>query len=135
MSNVVLSDDLFCLILDYFTDPNIIGLRQLVIENCSFHNMDKISAKIKDYIEDSKLMRIQLNNVHLSSRNFCIVSLGIGSRPSFQYFGVKDNEIAFIAKKCLDVLLKFHKETQFNLSGNPIEKDIKGKSGYSRCFA
>jgi len=32
------------------------------------------------------------------------------------------------------VLLKFHKETQFDFTGNPIEKDLKGKAAYSRCF-
>ena len=80
-------------------------------------------------------MRIELNEINISSRDFCIISLGIGSRSNFEYLSLKNNDIGFIAKKCLDVLLKFHKETHFNFSGNPIEKDIRNKAGYSRCFA
>ena len=49
--NASLSDDLFSLILDYFTEPNIMGLRELIIEKCSFSNMDKISERIKLFVE------------------------------------------------------------------------------------
>lgn len=80
-------------------------------------------------------MRVELNGVNLSSHNFCIITLGVGARSAFEYFGLQNNDIGFIAKKCLDVLLKFHRETQFNFSGNPIEKEIRGKSAYSHCFA
>lgn len=72
--------------------------------------------------------------MNISNRDFCIISLGIGARSNFEYLGLKGNQITEVARKCLDVLLKFHKETQFNFLGNPIEKEIKGKNSYSRCF-
>jgi len=48
---------------------------------------------------------------------------------------MRDNKVGEIAKKCLDVLLKFNKEVKLDLTNNPIEKEIKGKPGYNRCFA
>lgn len=70
----------------------------------------------------------------LKSKDFCLICLGIGTKGLFDYLSIKDNEITEVAKKCLDVLKKFHKETAFNFSGNPIEKQLKNKPGYEQCF-
>jgi hypothetical protein len=34
----------------------------------------------------------------------------------------------------LDVLMKFHKNLLFDFTGNPLEKELKGKSAYKRCL-
>jgi len=55
--------------------------------------MDKISIKIKEFIESTKLKKISLINIGLKSRDFCIICLGIGSRINFDYFNLKNNEV------------------------------------------
>lgn len=45
----------------------------------------------------------------MSSRDFCMICLGVGSRNSFGEISMRSNKIGEIAKKCLDVLLKFNK--------------------------
>lgn len=70
----------------------------------------------------------------MSSRDFCVICLGIGAKTSFSELSMRDNKVGEIAKKCLDVLLKFNKEVKIDLSLNPIEKELKGRMGYARCL-
>jgi hypothetical protein len=39
---------------------------------------------------------------------------------SFDHFSVRKNEIGELALRCLEVLMKFHKNLQFDFTGNPI---------------
>ena len=34
LSRAAMQDDMFCLMLDYFTEPNLIGVRELIVEKC-----------------------------------------------------------------------------------------------------
>jgi hypothetical protein len=60
--------------------------------------------------------------MNLTSRDFCVICLGVGARSAFHELSLRDNKIGEIAKKCLDVLLKFNKEVKIDLTNNPIEK-------------
>ena len=71
----------------------------------------------------------------MSSRDFCVICLGVGARNSFSELSMRENNVGEIARKCLDVLLKFNKEVKIDLSSNPIEGEIKGRSNYARCFS
>lgn len=64
-----------------------------------------------------------------------MICLGVGARSSFSELSMRENNVGEIARKCLDVLLKFNKEVKIDLSNNPIEGEIKGRINYARCFS
>jgi hypothetical protein len=95
---------------------------------------EKVVGKIREFIERTNVCRLALHNTDLSSKDFCVLCLGIGTKLSFDHFSLRNNEIGELAMRCLDVLMKFHKSLQFDFTGNPIEKELKGKSSYKRCL-
>lgn len=64
-----------------------------MIEKCQFINTERISERIKCFIEESKIQRVELTGLNLTSKDFCVISLGIGARSNFEYLGLKDNNI------------------------------------------
>jgi predicted polyphosphate/ATP-dependent NAD kinase len=80
------------------------------------------------------LTKVALHGTGLSSKDFCVLCLGIGSKLSFDHFSLRENNIGELAVRCLDVLMKFHKNLLFDFTGNPLEKELKGKSAYKRCL-
>jgi hypothetical protein len=79
-----------------------------------------MSAKIKEFIEKTNMNKAFLQRIGLKSKDFCVICLGIGTKASFDYLSLRENEIGEPAIKCLDVLMKFHKNTQFDFIGNPL---------------
>ncbi len=75
---------------------------------------------MKEFIENTMIYRVELTEMGMSSRDFCMICLGVGARNSFGEISMRDNKIGEIAKKCLDVLLKFNKEVKLDLASNPI---------------
>lgn len=53
---------------------------------------------------------------------------------SFDHLSLRGNDIGELAVRCLDVLMKFHKSLQFDFTGNPLERELKGRPGYKRCL-
>jgi hypothetical protein len=94
----------------------------------------KVIEKIKEFIERTSASRVAFHNTGLSSKDFCVLCLGIGAKLSFDHLSLRNNDIGELAMRCLDVLMKFHKNLQFDFTGNPIEKELKGKSNYKRCL-
>ena len=94
LTKVSLTEDLLSLLLDYFTETNMVGLRELIIERCSFANTDKIAERLKTFIEETKVMKVMLTSINLTNRDFCIISLGIGARTNFEYLGLRGNQIS-----------------------------------------
>jgi hypothetical protein len=105
-----------------------------VIEEVVFSSSEKMSSKIKEFIEKSKASKLVLNRLGLRSKDFCVICLGIGTKATFDYLSLRDNHIGELAIKCLDVLMKFHKTCQFDFTGNPLERELKGRTTYKRCL-
>lgn len=112
------------------------SLKSVTFCRLSTLNTEKLCLKLKELIEKSTVDQLIVSHMGLKARDMCLLCLGIGSRQSFSYLGLPNNQISEVGKKCVEVILKFHKETTLNLLGNPIEKAFKGvnKEMYARCF-
>lgn len=111
---------MFSAVLDFFTDKHCYSLTEIVIQKCNLGSTERVALRIKDFIKNSSVKRVELSEMKLSSRDFCVICLGVGARSSFGELSMRDNKVGEIAKKCLDVLLKFNKEVKIDLSNNPI---------------
>lgn len=84
-------------------------LQELAIEKSQIGNIERGCEKIRKFIEDSKITRLKLEGLGIGSKDFCVICLGIGTKGTFEWLNLKDNQIGDVARRCLDVLMKFHK--------------------------
>lgn len=135
ISGVAGCDDLISFLLDFFIRISNESVTELLIEDVKFLNMERMAKKIKEFIEKSAVTKLGLHRINLKSREFCLICLGVGPKLIFEHFSIKQNDINELSLKCLEVLMKFHKNTQFDFTGNPIEKDLRQKPSYKRCLS
>lgn len=110
-------------------------MTELLIEDVKFLNLERMAKKVKEFVERSAVTKLGLHRIGLKSREFCFICLGVGPKLIFEHFSLRDNDINELSLKCLDVLMKFHKNTQFDFAGNPIEKELRRKPNYKRCLS
>jgi len=54
-----------------------------VIQKCVLGNCEKFALRVKEFIEHTSVYRVELTDMMMSSRDFCMICLGVGSRNSF----------------------------------------------------
>ena len=136
LTRVTIPDEQFCFLLDFLTAfDGLTLLRELRVEQVRFNSNERVSERIRGFIEGSRVKILTLQGLGLKSREFCVMCLGVGSRKEFDLCSFPDNFICELALKCLEVLMKFHKETLFDLRGNPIERILKSNPLLARSLA